>query len=118
MNLKHGKVVYRALNEQYIILAIWTYVLDRFSNSSISQEYIDRNKDDNIHKYRSSFAFCSLFDRPTAKIFVNRCSYTRGMCTQKMRALSYIGVEKIFFPPKPDIQTYIQTDGRTLAFIE
>ena len=62
MNLKHGKVVYRALNEQYIILAIWTYVLDRFSNSSISQEYIDRNKDDNIHKYRSSFAFCSLTD--------------------------------------------------------
>ncbi len=34
------------------------------------------------------------------------------MCTQKMRALSYIGAEKITFPPKPDIQTeYIQTDG-------
>ncbi len=28
------------------------------------------NKDDNIHKYRSSFAFCSLTDRPTDKIFV------------------------------------------------
>ncbi len=27
------------------------------------------------------------------------------MCTQKMRALSYIGAEKITFPPKPDIQT-------------
>ncbi len=31
------------------------------------------------------------------------------MCTQKMRALSYIGAEKITFPPKPDIQTYIHT---------
>ena len=38
-----------------------------------------------------------------------------------MRALSYIGAEKITFPPKPDIQTdihtdrhtYIQTDGWT-----
>ena len=32
------------------------------------------------------------------------------MCTQKIRALSYIGAEKITFPPKPDIQTYRQTD--------
>ncbi len=52
------------------------------------------------------------------------------MCTQKMKALSYIGAEKITFPPKPDRQTYIQTyrqtyrhkdmhtDGRALAFIE
>ncbi len=31
------------------------------------------------------------------------------MCTQKMRALSYIGAEKITFPPKP----YIHTDRRT-----
>ena len=39
------------------------------------------------------------------------------MCTQKMRALSYIGAEKITYPPKPDRQTYrhkyIQTDRRT-----
>ncbi len=40
------------------------------------------------------------------------------MCTQKMRALSYIGTEKITFPPKPYGQTDIQTDGHTLAFIE
>ncbi len=39
------------------------------------------------------------------------------MCTQKMRALSNIGAEKITFPPRPDIQTDIHTDGRTLAFI-
>ena len=32
------------------------------------------------------------------------------MCTQKMRALSYIGAEKITFTPKPDIQTGIRTD--------
>ena len=41
------------------------------------------------------------------------------MCKQKMRALSYIGAEKITFPPKPDrqtdIQTYIQTDRQTDA---
>ena len=44
------------------------------------------------------------------------------MCIQKMRALSYIGAEKITFPPKPDGQKDIQTDGhmdgRTLVFIE
>ena len=35
------------------------------------------------------------------------------MCTQKMRALSYIGAEKITFPPKPDVQTDRHTDRRT-----
>ena len=35
------------------------------------------------------------------------------MCTQKMRALSYIGAEKITFPPKPDRQKYRQTYRRT-----
>ncbi len=30
-----------------------------------------------------------------------------------MRALSYIGAEKITFPPRPDGQTDIQTDRRT-----
>ena len=34
------------------------------------------------------------------------------MCTQKMRALSYIGAEKITFPPKPDGQTDIQTGSK------
>ncbi len=38
------------------------------------------------------------------------------------RALSYIGAEKITFPPKPDRHTDIQTDrhtdGQTFAFIE
>ncbi len=32
------------------------------------------------------------------------------MCTQKMRALSYIEAEKIRFPPKPDGQTFRRTD--------
>ncbi len=35
------------------------------------------------------------------------------MCTQKMRALSYIGAEKNTFPAKPDGQTDIETDRRT-----
>ncbi len=35
------------------------------------------------------------------------------MCTQKMRALSYLGAEKITFPPKPERQTDIHTDRRT-----
>ncbi len=35
------------------------------------------------------------------------------MCTQKMRALSYIGAEKMTFPPKPDGQTDRQTDRQT-----
>ena len=66
--------------------------------------------------------FCLLQPDQRTKYLQNRCSYTREMCTQKMRALSYIGAEKITFPPKPDRQTYrqtyIHTDGRTLAFIE
>ncbi len=49
-----------------------------------------------------------LTERPTDKIFVE---YTIGMCTQKMRALSYIGAEKITFQPKPDRHTYRQMDG-------
>ena len=35
------------------------------------------------------------------------------MCTQKMRALSYIGAEKITFPPKPDRHTDRNTYRRT-----
>ena len=35
------------------------------------------------------------------------------MCTQKMRALSYIGAEKITFLPKPDINTDRRTDRHT-----
>ncbi len=35
------------------------------------------------------------------------------MCTQKMRALSYIGAEKITFPPKPDRHTGRHTYRRT-----
>ena len=35
------------------------------------------------------------------------------MCTQKMRALSYIGTEKITFSPKPDRQTDKHTYRRT-----
>ena len=35
------------------------------------------------------------------------------MCTQKMRALSYIGAEKITFPPKPDRPTDRPTDRHT-----
>ena len=35
------------------------------------------------------------------------------MCTQKMRALSYIGAEKITFAPKPDRQTYLHTNRKT-----
>ncbi len=35
------------------------------------------------------------------------------MCTEKMRALSYIGAEKITFPPKPATQTDRHTDIHT-----
>ncbi len=35
------------------------------------------------------------------------------MCTEKMRALSYIGADKITFPPKPDGQTDRKPYGRT-----
>ncbi len=35
------------------------------------------------------------------------------MCTETMRALSYIGAEKITLLPKSDGQTDVYTDGRT-----
>ena len=42
----------------------------------------------------------------------------RGICTKKFGALSQLGAEKIAFPPKPDGQTDIDTDGRAFAFVE
>ena len=64
--------------------------------------------------YFYMFAFCSLIDRPTGKIFIEHCSYMRGMCTtKKIRTLSQLVAEKIVFPPKPDGHTDGQTDGQT-----
>ncbi len=39
------------------------------------------------------------------------------MCTQIMRALSYIGAEKITFPPKPDGRTEISNYRVALLLI-
>ena len=61
----------------------------------------------------SSKAFVALPTDRRTKYLQNGCSFTRGMCTQKMRALSYIGAEKITFPPKPEGQTDIRTDRHT-----
>ncbi len=45
-----------------------------------------------------------------------------GNLHKKIGAISQLGAEKITFLPKPDGQTYLQTDrqtdGRTFAFIE
>ncbi len=57
------------------------------------------------------FVFCSLTDRPTDKIFVEwMLKYKRKVHTKNESFILYRGRE-ITFPPKPDIQTYIQTDG-------
>ena len=37
----------------------------------------------------------------------------KGIFTKKIEAISQLGAEKINFSPKPDIQTYSQTDRRT-----
>ncbi len=62
------------------------------------------------------FAFFSLTDGQ------NMCrinAHIQQECAhKKLRALSYIGAEKITFPPKPDGQTDIHTDGQALAFKE
>ena len=34
------------------------------------------------------------------------------MCTEKNRYVPLLEAEKIAFPPKPDIQTDVHTDGR------
>ncbi len=44
-------------------------------------------------------------------------SHLWGESAQK-KAISQLGAEKITFPPEPDGQTYLQTNGRTFAFIE
>ncbi len=73
----------------------------RFSSIAVNKI----NKDDNFQKQRSSFAFCCLTDRLRNKIFVEQ------MLIYKRNEHTKIGAEKITFPPKPDIQTYIQTEG-------
>ncbi len=37
--------------------------------------------------------------------FYHRCTFIRGMCTEKNRTLSQLGVGKIAFFRKPDIRT-------------
>ena len=37
----------------------------------------------------------------------------REICTKKIGAISQLGADKITFPPKPDGQTYLQTDKQT-----
>ena len=61
----------------------------------------------------SSKAFVALPTGRRAKYSQNRGSFMRGICIQKIGAISQLKAEKIAFPPKPDIQT----DRRTLAFI-
>ena len=67
-------------------------------------------------------AFVALQTDRRTKYLQNRCSFMRGICTNKIGAISQLGAEKITFPPKPDghtdIHTDRQTDGRTFAFIE
>ena len=37
--------------------------------------------------------------------------YERNLQKKEIGAISQLGAEKITFPPKPDRQTYTQTDG-------
>ncbi len=62
------------------------------------------------------FTFLPFVAKPTdqrTKYLQNRCSFMRGICTKKIGAISKLGAEIITFPPKPDGQTYSQTDRRT-----
>ncbi len=70
-----------------------------------------------------------MIDRPTGQkniynkfllVFVNitRMTTSTSSETQEIRPLSYLGAEKITFPPKPDGQTVRHTDGRTFVFLE
>ena len=52
--------------------------------------------------------------RQTDKIFTEKMLiYERNLHTQKNRALSKLGAEKMGFLPKPDIHTYRDTDRQT-----
>ena len=69
----------------------------------------------------SSKAFVVLPTDRRTKYLQNRCSFMRGICTQKIGAKSQLGAEKITFPLKPDretdILTYIQTDIQTNGYL-
>ncbi len=68
-----------------------------------NERFIQTNKITRMTTSISSEALLPFVAWPTdrrTKYLKNRCSYTSGMCTQKMWALSYIGAEKITFPPK------------------
>ncbi len=59
------------------------------------------------------YAFCSLTDRPTDKIFTEKMLRDKKkICTEK-RLISLLTAEKIAFPPKPVTRTYRHTDRLT-----
>ena len=66
----------------------------------------------------SSEPFVALPTDRRTKYLQNRCSFMRGICINKIGAISQLGTEKITFPPKPDGHTDRRTYGRTFAFIE
>ncbi len=71
--------------------------------------YYCTEKDDNIHKQRSSFAFCSLTDRPTDKIFVEQMLiYKRNVYLIQGRRKSRLPLNLTYI--KTDRHTYRRTD--------
>ncbi len=62
----------------------------------------------------SNKAFCSITD---GQNIYRIDAHLWGESAKKIGAISQLGAEKITFPPKPDIHTYIHTDERTFAFI-
>ena len=68
-----------------------------------------------MKSYISSKAFVALLTDRRTKYLQNRCSFMRGICTEKMGPISQLGAEKITFPLNV-VDT--RPDGRIFAFIE
>ncbi len=65
------------------------------------------------HKRKIAKPLVALPTDRRTKYLPNRCSFMRGICTEKNGAISQLGAEKITFPPKPDGHTDIQSERQT-----
>ena len=79
-------------------------------------ENISKITNQNINRVFNIFTFLPFVAKPAdqrTKYLQNRCSFMRGICTQKIGAIARLGAEKITFPHKPDGHTDIQSDRQT-----
>ncbi len=104
--------------ERYMKMKVENKISKKIEKSSTtSLQVLHFRKRDKQRTRKSCFIFNFCLLQPDRqKDGQNICridAHIRGMSTQKLRALYYIGEEKITFHPKPDRQTDRHTYRRT-----